>query len=86
MSETNQDHCDRKIVLIAISAAVLAGTIAIGSQFVQLSMAQNLGQMGEQLGQQARERIGGALGGNQRGAKVYFFHIIHTRSSFFSYY
>ena len=67
MSETNQDHYDRRIVLIAISAVILAGSIAIGGQFVQPSMAQGLGQMGEQLGQQAGERIGGALGGNQTG-------------------
>jgi hypothetical protein len=53
--------------LIAISAAVLIGSFVVGSQLVQLSMAQDLGQMGEQLGQQAGERIGGALGGNQTG-------------------
>ena len=41
--------------------------LVIGSQFVQSSMAQDLGQMG----QQAKEKIGGAVGqlvgGNQTG-------------------
>lgn len=46
MSETNQDYYDRKIVLIAISVVVLAGSIAIGGQFVQPSMAQDSGANG----------------------------------------
>jgi hypothetical protein len=65
MSKNLQDSCDRKIFLIAISAAVLVGAFVIGSQHVQSAMAQDLGQMG----QQAKERIGGAVGqlGNQTG-------------------
>ena len=50
--------------LIAISASVLVGSFVIGSQLVQPSMAQDLGE-------QAKEKIGGALqnltGGNQTG-------------------
>jgi hypothetical protein len=42
MSETSQDHYDRKILLVAISAAVLVGSFVIGSQLVQQSMAQAL--------------------------------------------
>jgi hypothetical protein len=40
--------CDRydgnKILLIGISVAILVGTFAVGSQFVQQSLAQDLGQ------------------------------------------
>ncbi|MGH9976609.1 MAG: hypothetical protein ACRD8Z_12360 [Nitrososphaeraceae archaeon] len=71
MSKIFQDNSDRKIFLIAISAAVLVGAFVIGSQHAQQAMAQDLGQMGEQIGQQAKERIGGAAeqlgGGNQTG-------------------
>jgi len=53
--------------LTSISAAVLLGSFVIGNQLVQPSMAQDLGQMGEQ----AKEKIGGAVqqltGGNQTG-------------------
>jgi hypothetical protein len=67
MYKKNQEHCERKVLLVAISAAVLVGSFVIGSQFIQSSMAQGLGQMG----QQAKERIGGAVGqlvgGNQTG-------------------
>ncbi len=60
-------HDKRKILLIAISTAVLVGSFVVGSQFVQQSMAQDLGQMG----QQAKEKIGSAagqlLGDNQTG-------------------
>ncbi|HVD07660.1 MAG TPA: hypothetical protein VNB67_04375, partial [Nitrososphaeraceae archaeon] len=48
--------------LIAISASVLVGSFVIGSQLVQPSTAQDLGE-------QAKEKIGGAVGqlvgGNQ---------------------
>ena len=65
MSRKYQHNYDRKIFLVAISAAVLVGSFVVGSQFVQSSMAQDLSQ----LGQQARERILGQLGGedNQTG-------------------
>jgi hypothetical protein len=67
MSKKNQEHCERKILLVAISAAVLVGSFVVGSQYVQPSMAQDLGQMG----QQAKEKVGGAVGqltgGNQTG-------------------
>jgi hypothetical protein len=67
MSKNNQDNCGRKIFLTSISAAVLVGSFVIGSQLVQPSMAQDMGQMGEQ----AKEKIGGAVGqlvgGNQTG-------------------
>ena len=63
----NQEHCERKILLVAISAAVLFSSFVIDSQLVQPSLAQDLGQMG----QQAKEKIGGAVGqlagGNQTG-------------------
>ncbi len=63
----NQEHCERKILLVAISAAVLLGSFAIGSQLIQPSIAQDLSQMREQ----AKEKIGGAVGqytdGNQTG-------------------
>jgi hypothetical protein len=39
------DKYDRsKLLLIGISAATLVGTFAVGSQFVQQSLAQDLGQ------------------------------------------
>jgi uncharacterized protein YidB (DUF937 family) len=51
--------------LTSISAAVFVGSFVIGSQLVRPSMAQDMGQMGEQ----AKEKIGGAVGqlvdGNQ---------------------
>jgi hypothetical protein len=34
----------RKFLLIGISVAVLIGTFAVGSQFVQQSLAQDMGQ------------------------------------------
>ena len=67
MYKKNQEHCERKILLVAISAAVLVGSFVVGSQFIQSSMAQDLSQ----LGQQAKEKIGGVAGqltgGNQTG-------------------
>jgi hypothetical protein len=64
----NHQYRDRKIFLIAISAAVIVGSFAIGSQLVQPSMAQDLGQMGGQMGQQAGDgAVGQLLGGNQTG-------------------
>jgi hypothetical protein len=67
MSKNNQDNWGRKIFLTSISAAVLVGSFVICSQLVQPSMAQDMGQMGEQ----AKEKIGGAVGqlvgGNQTG-------------------
>jgi hypothetical protein len=66
MYKKNQEHCERKILLVAISAAVLVGSFVVGSQFVKSSMAQDLGQMAEQA-----EKIGGAaklkILGNQTG-------------------
>ena len=63
MSKNHQYNCNRKISLIAISAAVLVGSFVVGSQLVQPSMAQ--------MGEQAKEKIGGAVeqlaGGNQTG-------------------
>jgi hypothetical protein len=60
-------HNNRKILLIAISTAVFAGSFVISSQFVQSSMAQDFGQLGEQI----RERTGGEIGqltdGNETG-------------------
>jgi hypothetical protein len=35
---------ERKLLLIRISVAVLIGTFAVGSQFVQQSLAQDMGQ------------------------------------------
>jgi hypothetical protein len=62
MSEKYQDYNTGKILLVAISAAILVGYFVIGNQ---LAEAQDLGQMG----QQAKEKIGGAMeqivGGNQ---------------------
>ena len=63
MSKNQQDSCFRKISVIAISA-VLASSFVIGTQLIQPSMAQDLGQ-------QAKEKIGGMMGqltgGNQTG-------------------
>jgi hypothetical protein len=56
--------------LTTISAAVLIGSLVVGSQFVQSSAAQDLSQ----LGQQAEDRIGGVLGqftaGNQTDNQI----------------
>jgi hypothetical protein len=64
MSKNQQDRYFRKISVIAISAAVLASSFVIGTQLIQPSMAQDLGQ-------QAKEKIGGLMGqptgGNQSG-------------------
>jgi hypothetical protein len=64
MSKNYQDNRYRKIFLTSISAAVLVGSFVIGSQLVQPSMAQDLGE-------QAKEKVGRALqqltGGNQTG-------------------
>jgi hypothetical protein len=54
MSCRYQDHCSGKLLFIAILATV----VGVGSQYVQPSLAQDLGQMAEQ----AKEKIGGALG------------------------
>jgi hypothetical protein len=35
---------ERKIILIGISVAILIGTFAVGSQFVQQPFAQEMGQ------------------------------------------
>jgi hypothetical protein len=40
--------------LIAISASVLVGSFVIGSQLVQPSMAQETGQLGEQVKEKNR--------------------------------
>jgi hypothetical protein len=64
LSEKHQDYNTGKILLVAILAAVLVGYFVFGNQ---LADAQDLGQMG----QQAKEKIGGAIGqlvgGNQTG-------------------
>jgi hypothetical protein len=64
MSEKHQGYNTGKILLVAISAAILVGYFVFGNQ---LTEAQDLGQMG----QQAKEKIGGAMGqlvgGNQTG-------------------
>lgn len=64
MSEKHQGYNTGKILLVAISAAILVGYFVVGNQ---LAEAQDLGQMG----QQAKEKIGGAMGqlvgGNQTG-------------------
>ena len=76
MYKKNQEYCERKILLVAISAAVLVGSFVVGSQFVQPSMAQSLGQLGQeaekeisgaaqdlgQLGQESEKEIAGAVG------------------------
>ena len=52
-----------KYYLVAISAALLLSSFVTGSQFIQPSIAQ--------IGQEAKERVGGAVGqltgGNQTG-------------------
>ena len=67
MSEKRKDHYDRKIYLVAISAGLLLSSFVTGSQFIQPSIAQDL----PKIGQQAREKLGGAVGqltgGNQTG-------------------
>jgi hypothetical protein len=63
----HHDHYNKKILTVAISTAVFAGSFVIGGQFVESSMAQDLGQLGEQF----RERISGEIGqltdGNETG-------------------
>ncbi|MGI0002595.1 MAG: hypothetical protein ACRD42_05895 [Nitrososphaeraceae archaeon] len=70
MFKNHQDNLNRRIFLTSISAAVLVGSFVVGSQLVQPSMAQDVGQMGEQ----AKEKVGGALqnltGGNQTGNRT----------------
>jgi hypothetical protein len=67
ISRKHQHNYDRKKILAVISAAILVGSFVVTSQFVQLSLAQDLSQ----FGQQAKDRIGGVLGqftgGNQTG-------------------
>jgi hypothetical protein len=64
MSKNHKDNLNRRIFSTSISAAVLVGSFIIGSQLVQPSMAQDYGE-------QAKEKIGGAVqgltGGNQTG-------------------
>ncbi len=76
MSKNHQYNCNNKILLVAISAVVLVGSFVVGSQFVQPSMAQSLGQLGQeakkeitgaaqdlgQLGQESEKEIAGAVG------------------------
>lgn len=64
MSKNQQDCSFRKLSMIAISAAVLASSFVIGSQLIQPSMAQDLGQMGQQA---IKEFTGGNQTGNQTG-------------------
>lgn len=70
MFKNYQGNLNRRIFLTSISAAVLVGSFVIGSQLVQPSMAQDLGQMGGQ----AKEAVGGALqnltGGNLTGGNM----------------
>ena len=47
MSDKYDD--ERKIFVITISVAILIGTFAVGSQFVQQSLAQNSSQMGQDV-------------------------------------
>jgi hypothetical protein len=42
-------YYDRKIFLVAISAAVLVGSFVVSSQFVQPSAAQDLSQLANKL-------------------------------------
>jgi hypothetical protein len=68
MFKNHQDNLNRKIFLTSISAAVLVGAFVIGSQLIQPSMAQ-------QYGEQAKEKVGGALqnltsGANQTGNRT----------------
>ncbi|MGB7665493.1 MAG: hypothetical protein WBL67_22370 [Nitrososphaeraceae archaeon] len=76
MSKNLQYNCNNKMLLVAISAALLVGSFVVGSQFVQPSMAQSLGQLGQeakkeitgaaqdlgQLGQESEKEIAGAVG------------------------
>ena len=63
LAEKRQGHYDRKILIVTISAALLLSSFVTGSQFIQPSIAQ--------IGQEAKERVGGAVGplagGNQTG-------------------
>ena len=63
LAEKRQGHYDRKILIVTISTALLLSSFVTGSQFIQPSIAQ--------IGQQAKERVGGAVGplagGNQTG-------------------
>ena len=47
MSDKYDD--ERKIFIITISVAILIGTFAVGSQFVQQSLAQGSSQMGQDI-------------------------------------
>ena len=74
MSKNLQYNCNNN--LVAISAAVLAGSYVVGSQFVQPYKAQSLGQLGQeakkeitgaaqdlgQLGKESEKEIAGAVG------------------------
>jgi|SoiMetStandDraft_2_1073263.scaffolds.fasta_scaffold10646_2 hypothetical protein len=68
MYKNHQDDLNRRILLTSISAAVLVGSFVIGSQLLQPSMAQ-------EYGEQAKEKVGGALqnltsGANQTGNRT----------------
>ena len=68
MFKNYRDNLNRRIFLTSISAAVLVGFFVIGSQLVQPSMAQDYGE-------QAKEKVGGALqnltsGANQTGNRT----------------
>jgi hypothetical protein len=68
MFKNHQDDLNRRILLTSISAAVLVGSFVIGSQLLQPSMAQ-------EYGEQAKEKVGGALqnltsGANQTGNRT----------------
>jgi hypothetical protein len=55
---TRQPTLSHHYIAYAISAAVLVGSFVVGSQLVQPSMAQDLGQ----IGQQAKEKLSGTGG------------------------
>jgi hypothetical protein len=57
------DHYDSKISLVAILVALLVSSFVTGSQLVQPSIAQDLGQ----TSQRTREGIGQLTVGNQTG-------------------
>ena len=68
MFKNHQDNLNGRILLTSISAAVLVGSFVIGSQLLQPSMAQ-------EYGEQAKEKVGGALqnltsGANQTGNRT----------------
>jgi hypothetical protein len=68
MFENHRDNLNRRILLTSVSAAVLVASFVIGSQLVQPSMAQDYGE-------QAKEKVGGALqnltsGANQTGNRT----------------